>query len=347
MKKMKKEKEASGKKYSVLLKVIKIVCICFVVLGITVFGLYKLVTYQWQDKPETYPTTNPYISQLGETMVSAHRGGRRLFPQGTMMAFEGCINSETFDPDIFEFDLRLTADDKLIILHDETLDEITDAVEYFGKTENYPGDYTYDEIYNLNFAETYKNADGETPYKGLRGEDIPYNLRALTVTDALSYIEENGEYCYNIEIKDSGEAGYRAADILYVILKDMELIDRVVVATFNKEVIEYIEEKYPDIIRAASNVEAAMMYLDSLFDFDRSEGYYKFDVLQVPPDKYIVNLGTSKLVNYAHKNNVAVQYWTINDAEKMTFLQGIGADCIITDVPDVACEVLGRNSKGE
>ena len=43
-----------------------------------------------------------------------------------------------FDPDVFEFDLRLTKDEKLIILHDETLDEITDAVEYFGKTENYP-----------------------------------------------------------------------------------------------------------------------------------------------------------------------------------------------------------------
>lgn len=334
------KKEKSDKKPSVLLKFIKIICIFLVVFGLTVFGLYELVTHQWQDEPVEYPVTNPYITELGDSMISAHRGGRRLFPQGTMMAFEGCIKSETFDPDVFEFDLRLTKDEKLIILHDETLDEITDAVEYFGKTENYPADYTYDEIYKLNFAETYKNADGETPYKGLRGEDIPYNLRALTVTDILNYVEENGEYCYNIEIKDSGEAGYKAADILYGILKDMKLLDRVVVATFNKEVIDYIEENYPDIIRAASNVEAAMMYLDSLFDFDRPEGYYKFDALQVPPDKYIVNLGTSKMVNYAHKNNVAVQYWTINDAEKIAFLQSIGADCIITDVPDVAYEVI-------
>ena len=73
---------------------------------------------------------------------------------------------------------------------------------------------------------------------------------------------------------------------------------------------------------------------------DTPEGYYKFDVLQVPPDRYIVNMGTSKLVNYAHKNNIAVCYWTINDEEKMEFLQSIGADGIITDVPDVACKVL-------
>ncbi len=51
-------------------------------------------------------------------------------------------------------------------------------------------------------------------------------------------------------------------------------------------------------------------------------------------------MGTSRLVNHAHKNNIAVCYWTINDEEKMEFLQSIGADSIITDVPDVACEVF-------
>ena len=38
----------------------------------------------------------------------------------------------------------------------DTLDEITDAVEYFGKAENYPGDYTYEEISNLNFGKYFK-----------------------------------------------------------------------------------------------------------------------------------------------------------------------------------------------
>ena len=147
---MKKSKE--NKKISLVLKIIRIILICLAVLALFVFGLYKLVTYQWQDKPENYSATNQYITELGNTMVSAHRAGRRLFPQGTMMAFEGCVNAENFETDIFEFDVRITADDKLIILHDDTLDEITDAVEYFGKSENYPENYTYDEIYKLNFV---------------------------------------------------------------------------------------------------------------------------------------------------------------------------------------------------
>ena len=337
---MKSTKEKRSKKASVVVKVLKILFICIAVIALAVFGLYELLTYQWQDEPQNYSATNKYITELGETKVAAHRAGRRLFPQGTMMAFEGCVNAENFDPDIFEFDVRLTADNKLIILHDDTLDEITDAIEYFGKTENYPENYTYDEIYNLNFGEYFKNQNGETPYKGLRGEDIPDNLRVATVIDALSYLEENGEYYYSIEIKNSGELGFKAADILYGILSDMTLIDRVIVASFNKDILHYLDENYPELTRTGYNVEVFRLYLDSLFDIERPEGYYKFDVLQVPPDKYIVNLGTSKLTNYAHKNNIAVQYWTINDAERMTFLQKIGADGLITDIPDVAYEVL-------
>ena len=343
---MKNTKESRNKKTSVILKAVRIILICLITIALLVLGLYKLVTYQWQDEPKEYPATNQYITKLGETMVSAHRAGKSLFPQGTMMAFEGCVNSEEFETDIFEFDLHVTADEKLIILHDDTLDEVTDAIEYFSKTENYAENYTYDEIHNLNFGEFFKDKDGKTPYKGLRGDAIPDDLRALTVTDALTYLEKSGEYYYSIEIKNSGELGFKAADILYDILSDMKLLDRVIIASFDKEILLYIDENYPDLTRIAYNVEAARLFFDALLDIDRPDGYYKFDVLQVPPDRYIVNMGTSKLVNYAHKNNIAVHYWTINDAEKMKLLQSIGADGIITDKPDVAYEVLySQNEK--
>lgn len=343
---MKKTKENRNKKSYAILKIVRIVLICLVTIALLVFGLYKLVTYQWQDEPKEYPSSNQYITKLGETMVSAHRAGKSLFPQGTMMAFEGCVNSEEFETDIFEFDLHVTADEKLIILHDDTLDEVTDAIEYFSKTENYAENYTYDEIHNLNFGEFFKDKDGKTPYKGLRGDAIPDDLRALTVTDALTYLENSGGYYYSIEIKNSGELGFKAADILYDILSDMKLLDRVIIASFDKEILLYIDENYPDLTRIAYNVEAAGLFFDALLDIDRPDGYYKFDVLQVPPDRYIVNMGTSKLVNYAHKNNIAVHYWTINDPEIMVFLQNIGADGIITDKPDVAYEVLySQNEK--
>lgn len=341
---MKKSKNVkSSKKTSVVKKVAAAIIISLTVIGITVFGAYKLVTHQWQDEPQNYPSTNQYITELGQSMVSAHRAGKNLFPQGTMMAFEGCVNAEDFETDIFEFDVHITADEKLIILHDDTLDDISDAAEYFGKAENYAEDYTYDEIYNLNFGESFKDKDGNTPYKGLRGDEIPDSLRVATVKQALTYLENSGNYYYSIEIKNGGELGFRAADILYEILSEMKLIGKTIIASFDKDILLYLDEKYPDLTRIGYNVEIFGLYLDSLLDIDRPEGYYKFDVVQAPPDRYIVNLGTSKLINYAHKNNIAVHYWTINDEERMTFLQSIGADGIITDIPDVAYKVLNHN----
>ena len=337
-----KSSKRNNKKTSLIIRAVKGILITLIVLAVIVFGFYKLITHQWQDEPKTYDTTNRYITELGDTMILAHRAGRRLFPQGTMMAFEGCANSETFKTDFFEFDVRITKDDKLIILHDDTLDEVSNATEYFGKTENYPKDYTYEELRNLNMGEFFKDADGNMPYNGLRDKEIPDNLRITTAEDALKFVESYGGYYYSIEIKDSGESGLKAADILYGILRDMNLLDKVIVASFNKDVILYIEENYPDLYRSAYNMEAAKLFIDSIFNINRPDGYYKFDVLQVPPDKYIANMGTSKLINYAHKNNVAVQYWTINDTEKMLFLQSIGADGIITDTPDVAYEVFSQ-----
>ena len=337
---MKKQNEKANKKTSVIFKIIKTILITLLVIAAIVFGLYKLVTHQWQDEPKEYPATNQYITELGDTMIMAHRAGRRLFPQGTMMAFEGCVNAENFETDIFEFDVRLTKDEKLIILHDDTLNEVSNATEYFGTEEAYPENYTYDELYNLNMGEFFKDADGEMPYNGLRGDDIPDNLRIATVMQALDYLESKGNYRYSIEIKNSGELGVKAVDALCDTLTLMNLVDKVIVSSFNKDVILYIEENHPELTRSAYNVEVALLYLDSLLGINRDENHYGFDVIQVPPDKYIVNLGTSKLVNYAHKNNIAVQYWTINDPERMLFLQSIGADGIITDVPDTAYEVL-------
>ena len=50
----------------------------------------------------------------------------------------------------------------------------------------------------------------------------------------------------------------------------------------------------------------------------------------------LINLGTREMLNYAHSNNIAVQYWTINSEEEVKILTQNGADCIITDNPETA-----------
>ena len=319
------------------LRIIAAVCSIVVIL---VCSLLFLMTHKWSDTYQDYDTTNHNITEYGKTLVSAHRSGGGIFPENTMMAFEGCINSDTFRTDVFEFDLHITADDELIVLHDSTLDRTTDAVEYFGQEDIRPENYTYEELRGLNFGENFKNENGEKPYQGLRGDDIPDSLRVSSLKDVLRYLESNGRFDYIIEIKNGGELGEKAADKLYETLQSMEMLNRVVVGTFNANVTAYLDENYPDLPRSASIMEVVKMYFHSLIGLDRKEGAYKFDALQIPMGASIIDLATARLVNYAHRHNIAVQYWTINDADDMQQLKDIGADCIMSDVPDVAYDVL-------
>jgi glycerophosphoryl diester phosphodiesterase len=55
-------------------------------------------------------------------LVAAHRGGAALWPENSLAAFRGAI---ALAVDALEFDLHLTADDEVVVIHDATLDRTT------------------------------------------------------------------------------------------------------------------------------------------------------------------------------------------------------------------------------
>lgn len=314
--------------------------IALAVIALLLGSILFAITHNWTEPIVPAESDNPYITPYGVTLVSAHRSGGGIFPENTMMAFENCINTETFRTDIFEFDLHITKDGALIILHDDTLDRTTDSALVFGVSGARPEDYTLQELKALNFGAGFTDASGVKPYADLHGDQVPPNLRVATLTNVLDYLEENGGFRYIIEIKNSRSLGYLAADRLYAVLKEKDLLQKAVIGTFNGEITKYIEQNYPDMLRSASIAEVIGFYLDSLFKIGRPEGHYKFTALQIPANQFFIKLGTARLVNYAHKNGLAVQYWTINDADTMRCLKSINADCVMSDVPDLAFSVL-------
>ena len=289
--------------------------------------------------PDKAEITNPYITDE-KALVSAHRSGKDIAPENTMAAFQYCIETEDFNVDIFEFDLHITKDGKLILLHDSTLDRTTNSAEHFGEEEVKPSYKTYEELRQLNFGENFKNAEGEYPYRGLRGDDIPDELRAVLLEDVLDYLEDNGDFQYIIEIKDSGENGKKACDELYRILKEKDLLADVVFGTFNPDVTAYADKHYPDMLRSASIIETIVFYVLCGYGIDVDADFFKYEALQIPSERAIIYLNTPRVINYAHRHNIAVQYWTINDAEEVEYLNSIGADCIMSDSPDMAYDVI-------
>ena len=323
-----------------LKKLLKIALSVVLVLALLAGYLYWEVTRKTGAAPiETDDAANSLITPLGTTMLSGHRSGGGIAPENTMMALKNCVESEAYQLDIFEFDIRLTADGHPVLIHDSTLDRTTDAAAIFGVEGVQVGDKTLAELKQLNMGAKFRADDGTTPFAGLTGEAVPDDLRIVTLDEALGYLESVGHPHYIIEIKNSGETGYEAADILYRTLVKYGALERTVVGTFHNEITAYVDTTYPDMLRSAGFNEVITFYLYSLVKLENKAGW-PFVALQIPTTDYTVNLGTSRLVNYAHKYDIAVQYWTINDPEEMAYLQSIGADAIMTDVPDKGAEVL-------
>lgn len=81
-------------------------------------------------------------------MVSAHRGGPYPgFPENAIETFENVLS---YTPAIIEFDVELTKDSILILMHDNTLDRTTNGS---GKVS----DHTWDEIRQLNLKDPEGN----------------------------------------------------------------------------------------------------------------------------------------------------------------------------------------------
>ena len=322
-------------------KVAVIILVVVLVLAALLAGIYWAVTRDPGMEPREFPAgDNPLITPLGVTMLSGHRAGGGVAPENTMRALVNSAESPDYKLDLFEFDVHLTADGVLVLLHDSTLDRTSDAAEVFGEIEVNVGDKTFEELRKLNMGAHFTAADGSAPYADLHGSRVPEDLRIISLDQALDYLDSAGDFRYIIEIKDSEDKGFEAADKLYASLKEHDALDRAIVGTFHNEVTAYMDSTYPDMARSAGVKEVINFYIHALLGLGMNRDKIHYKALQIPTTDYTINLGTSRVVNFAHKYDIAVQYWTINDADEMARLQSIGADAVMTDLPDVGARVL-------
>lgn len=258
------------------------------------------------------------------------------------MAFKNCAENDSFSIDVFEFDLHITKDNVLVLLHDDTLDRTSNVEEVFGETDVRPETKTYEELRQLNIGAKFVDPDGKMPFADM--SEPTDDLRILRVEDVLDYLNSKGDYKYIIEIKNSDDLGKKGVDILYQILVEKNLLDRVIFGTFHAEVSEYVDENYPDMARSTGITEVLKFYFAALTN---SKSYEPpCNVLQIPYggifNTFGLNTGTAQVINYAHEHDMAVQYWTINEEEDMEYLISIGADCIMSDYPDVLYDVKNK-----
>lgn len=305
--------------------------------------------------PKKAIENNPFIINEGERpLIAAHRGGKTLNPENTFKAMDFSV--ENYNIDIIELDLCLTKDKYLILNHNSTLNSTTDVEDYTNSKEPYYiSDHTLEEIQKLNFGYFFEK-DGQRIYKDLLQNVSDQNrskvlfendLRVVTVEELFDKYAES-DLLFIMEIKDEGARGLEATDILCSLLKKYRIVDRVAIGTFHGEVEKKLNEDYPLYMKGASMVGAAKFIVTQMLlvnIFDNSS----FTCLQIPTHYDLEDLiginGTLRLdkktyIDRAHRRNISVQFWTINDKEEMRELIELGADVIMTDSPDVLYDLL-------
>ena len=301
--------------------------------------------------PKKVTESNPFMVGEGELpMIAAHRGGGDNNPENTMLAFRCAVSD--YRVDIIESDLWLTKDGYLVYNHDGYIDRTCnvngdiskDEAKSLSKSErHYIKDMTLDELKQYNFGYYFENEKGERIYKDAENiEEL--GLQIATVEQLFEeFYESHPDLLFIVEIKNEGEAGYEATRKLAEVLdKYPEYKDNIVIGTFHPEIEEELEKNYPHLMRGASTAGAAQFVITHFAGvnlFDSSS----FACLQVPMEYDLgitVKLDLASIINRAHRRNIAVQYWTINDEWEMRHLIDLGCDCIMTDDPALMRQVI-------
>ena len=260
---------------------------------------------------------NDWIVGDERPLIIAHRGGADIFPENTMVAFEGAA---MIGVDMLEIDFQLTSDNRLITMHDDTVDRTTNGT---GAVI----DMALEEILNLDASAKFTNLTGENPWN-------ESHLPPVTIEEVLDRFIDS-PHLLSLEIKNDGDAGEIAAEIMFQEIVNRGMEQRIEVGSFHIESIESFREISGGLI-ATSGVESEIRkcILIPMLQLDRwwlDPG--QVSILQIPTEGGGFDLATKGVVNRAHQHGQAVQYWTINDKDTMNHLIDIGADGIMTDDP--------------
>ena len=284
-------------------------------------------------------TGETFLPDYGSTLVAAHRMGKDLGPDNTMLALKRCLESDT-PPDIIESDVQITADGELVLYHDLFLEKRSDADAVFGRKRVPVFSKTYAELRKLNMGAKYQS--GNTfPYADLHADEVPDDLRIPKVADMLDYVESAapGQYRYILEIKYPFPWAPKMIRKLYEILDTRQLTDRVIVASFWPDVGPYIDRHYAGrLLRSANPFEVLDFYGCFERNVDLSDEQFPFMALQMPyyweDDKLMLaNLGRTEFIDYAHRYGISVQYYTLSRADDIRDLYIGGADVLMTNSP--------------
>jgi glycerophosphoryl diester phosphodiesterase len=229
--------------------------------------------------------------------VVAHRGYSGLYPENTMFAFQKAAEANA---DEIELDVQLTKDGIVVVIHDESVDRVTNG-------KGLVRDHTFEELRRLDASALHGGAFGFNPVPSL--------------DEYFSWVRNTG-ITTNIELKNSVFYYEGLEEKTAALIRKHKLEEQVIFSSFNPVSLLTCKKLLPSVPCGflSSGIGNAGYFV-------RSNGLEFYHP--------IIDSLNDGVIDDCKANGIELNVWTVNDMAGLLRLQRWGCRGIITNFPDV------------
>jgi len=241
--------------------------------------------------------SHPYLA--GKRFAAfAHRGGELEEPENSKRAFSAAVD---MGYRFIETDVQATADNVLLVFHDEELSRLTDGEG---------------EVASL-------------PHSVVRQAKIDGTEPIMTLEEALVTFPETH---FNIDIKSD-----HALEPTLELVQKMNVLNRVCLACFSDRRLSRIRDQLGRVACTGAGPRdvAALKFASWGLRFLHSRCH----CAQVPVSEYGITLPTRRFITFCNARDIAVHVWTIDEADEMRRLIRLGVNGIMSARPSLLKQI--------
>jgi glycerophosphoryl diester phosphodiesterase len=235
---------------------------------------------------------------MQQPLIYAHRGASAHAPENTISAFLLAIEHGA---DGIEFDVKVTRDGRVIVLHDQTLQRTTTGS---GDLKN----YTYDELRKLDAGLKFSTK---------------YTIEKLPTLEEVFEAVGN-RIGINIELTNYATPGDDLVERVASIVASVKDTSKVMFSSFNWGNLKKAHKLCPGI-------NCGILALPGIAGW-LSRSHFTRNVPHEAVHPYFADVYKNSVKNW-HEQGFKVNIWTVNDPKEMLRLKDIGVDMIMTDDP--------------
>lgn len=229
--------------------------------------------------------------------IFAHRGASGTFPENTIAAFKEAAYLPVHG---VEFDVHMTADQELVVIHDEKINRTSNG-------KGYVKDMSLNDLKKYDFGSWFSS--------DFKGEPIPTLLEVLEIFRFT-------DHKLNIELKSDIFPYDGMVEKVIALIVEMGLEDRVILSSFDHSAIQMAKKLAPSIETGALFMEVLVNPLEYIHNIPADALHILFPAAVRPSMQEVVG------------SEVPVRTFTVNDENYALMLKQAGVQAIFTDYPE-------------